>query len=193
MIRNITFALFLVANISFGQISMSNTIFAKSYSKEVSLYKSKSYVIDKIIGSSSDPVQFEIDPLAATSSGELTSLVYECNSKKLEGLLFAFYGDYWNDAGVVYQGYGFKNFNKEDALSMLSKIDKIINENMDYLVFDRDNNNLYFNFQDLTFLIYQDKFMNTKLRVFWNTFDADWDYSAFVKTKKRLERKLKTK
>ena len=127
MKRNITFTLLLITNISFGQFSLSNTIFAKSYSKEESLYKSKSYVIDKIIGSSSDPVQFEIDPLAATSSGELTSLVYECDSKKLEGLLFAFYGDYWNDAGVVYQGYGFKNFNKEDALTMLSKIDKIIN------------------------------------------------------------------
>ena len=62
MKKNILLYFLLIAEFSFGQFSMSNTIFAKSYSKEESLYKSKSYVIDKIIGSSNDAMQFEIDP-----------------------------------------------------------------------------------------------------------------------------------
>ena len=53
-------------------------------------------------------IKFDIDPLAAASSGELTSLVYGCDEKNLSGLVLGFYGSRWNDAGIVYQAYAFK-------------------------------------------------------------------------------------
>jgi hypothetical protein len=85
--------------------------FAKEYSKDEALYKAKDFVMDQILGISTGLVRFKIDPLASAASGELTSLVYSCDEKNATGLVLGFFGNYFNDSGVVYQGYGFKNLN----------------------------------------------------------------------------------
>ena len=66
--------------------------FAKEYSKEIALYKAKDFVMHEVIGAGAEPVKFKIDPLAAASSGELTSLVYRCDEKAKAGLVLGFYG-----------------------------------------------------------------------------------------------------
>ncbi len=178
----------LLAQTGFGQVK-NNTIFSKEYSKEISLYKAKKFVIEEILDSSTSPVKFEIDPLAAASSGELTSLVYQSSSKHKEGLLLGFYGSYWNESGVVFQGFSFKNLPKEKALQLLNNVEKNISEYRKYLNADIDNNNVYFDFDDMTFLICAGAY-DIKIRVFWGNFDADCDMTAFKRTKKRLEKKL---
>ena len=89
---------FLFPFSSFSQISTasSGSFWAKEYSKEIALYKAKTFVLNDVLGISKDIVQFYIDPLAAASSGELTTLVYRCEAKNKEGLILGFYGNRWN-------------------------------------------------------------------------------------------------
>lgn len=171
-----------------AQVAISSGfIFSKEFSKEISLYKAKAFVMNEIFSASEDVVQFEIDPLAATISGEVTSLVYRCEKKNVEGLLLGFYGNYWNDAGVVYQGYAFKNLPKDKALELLNKITRTIEEQREYLLKNTDNN-VYFQYDDIIVLIYMLQF--TTIRIFWNNFDAEWEITAFRRTKKRFEKSL---
>lgn len=181
-----------LTQLSFSQVAQNqnNVFYAKEFSKEISLYKAKSFVIESVLGDSNSVVSFEIDPLAATSSGELTSLVYNCDKLGKEGLLLGFYGNYWNETGTVYQGYGFKNLPVDKALELLKKIDEVKSKNASYLSEDSDNNNIYFTFEDMTFLIYEST-SGTTIRVFWNTFDAEWQEIAFKRTKRRFEKKVK--
>ena len=143
-----------------------------------------------VLGDADETVRFEIDPLAASNSGELTTLVYRSENKKQEGLILGFYGTNWNSSGIVYTGYAFKNIPYKEANEMLDKIEQATRENFKFIQDDHDNNNIYFHFQDITFLVYT-KDGNIKLRVYWNDFDAEWEWSTYKKTKKRLERKLK--
>jgi hypothetical protein len=192
--KNMKVKLFLISLIASqaltAQIDGNYTIFAKEFSKELSLYKAKKFVLEQVFLHTDKPSQFEIDPLAATISGEVTSLYYKCEEQNKEGLVIGFYGDYWNEAGVLYQGYGFKNLQKESALKILDKISETINLQTSYLLKDPDNNNIYFSYDDLLFLIYvRDAFPS--IRIFWNNFDAEWQMSAFKRTKKRFEKNLK--
>jgi hypothetical protein len=107
----------------------------------------------------------------------------------MEGLLMGFYGNYWNDDGVIYKGYAFKNFPKEKALELLTKISETIENQNAYLTEDMDNNNIYFQYDDVLILIYKN--IEPNIRVFWNDFDASWSLSAFKLTKKRFEKSIK--
>ena len=86
-----------------------------TYSKGISLYLTKQFVMEELLGASEQPVVFEVDALSAADSGELTSLVYKCAAKQKEGMVLAFWGNQFNPAGVVYQAYGFKSFPKDKA------------------------------------------------------------------------------
>lgn len=174
-----------------AQVSLSKggIFYAKEFSKDISLYNAKIFVMNEVLGPATQVVKFEIDPLAASNSGELTTLVYRCSEKAKEGLILGFYGNRWNDAGVVYQAYAFKNMPLADANDFIEKIEKITRENFKYLDSDNDNNNIYFSFKDITIMVYA-KALITKLRVFWNGFDAEWEWTTFMKTKKRLAKKL---
>ena len=107
----------------FAQVSTNKNIwFAKEFSKELAMYKAKTFLIKEVLDIKEDVSKFEIIPLAASTSGELTTLIYKSSEK--EGLILGFFGDYWNDAGVVYQGYKFLNLNRNDATQFLKKINE---------------------------------------------------------------------
>ena len=165
-------------------------IFAKDYSKEQSLYHAKTFVIQSVLGETTEIVKFEAYPLVAASSGNLTTLVYKCESKNESGLILGFYGNKWNESGVIYQGYAFKDLPLQKANEFLEKIELAESENYKYLVEKPDNNNVYFKYDDITILIFFGNYGN-KLRVYWNGFDSEWDFEEFKKTKKRLSKKLK--
>lgn len=162
---------------------------AKEYSKIEALYKAKAFVIQEILKDSQEVVEFDIDPLAASVTGEVTSLVYKCSEKDLEGLVFGFYGNFWNETGNTYQGYAFKNLNRAQALELFSKVSKAITEHGKYLSNDVNNHNIYFMYEDLTFLISMIG-QSHSIRIFWNGFDAEWTITAFNRTKKRFEKTL---
>jgi hypothetical protein len=168
----------------------SNTFVAKEYSKDIALYSSKYFLLNSILGSSTDITKFEITPLAAAASGDLTTLIYKSKDKAKEGLILAFYGDYTNKFGVVYKGYDFKHLDKNDASEFLNKIQSAIDSNKDYLYDEFDNNNIYFRYQDIDVLIWRSSLGNT-IRLFWNNFDSFWEQTAFDRSKRRFERKIK--
>ena len=181
----------LLSTLSFSQVSVNKGIyFAKEFSKDVSLYKAKNFVMSEILGIEEKLTKFEIDPLAAALSGELTTLVYKCEEKEISGLVLGFYGDRWNESGVSYQAYAFKNLPIKKALQILSQLEKSIENESKFLSQDYDNNNIFFKYEDITFLIYRTN-GGPKIRVFWNGFDSEWESTAFGRTKRRFEKSLK--
>ncbi|WP_025144295.1 hypothetical protein [Pedobacter jeongneungensis] len=161
---------------------------AKEFSKDIALFRAKAYVVGTILDASNDVVQFEMDPLAAASSGELTSLVYKSAKQSKEGLILGFFGSKWNPSGVTYQPYAFKNLPSAKAIELLNLIEKVIKDNTKYLNTEPNSNNITFKFDDLTFIISFN--LDTNIRVFWDDFDANWDGTAFKRTKRRLLKKL---
>ena len=178
--------IFIISNTGIAQVP--GYYFSKEFSKDISLYRAKAFVMQEVFGASTDIIQFEIDPLAASASGQVTSLYYRCDSKNNEGLILGFYGNYWNEAGVVYQGFHFKNLPRDKALELLDKISKTIENQKNYMLKDPDNNNVYFQYDDMLVLIYSSG--ETKIRLFWNNFDSEWESTAFKRTKKRFEKNL---
>ena len=181
---------FFICQQGFSQFPKNTFLQSKEWSKSNALYKGKFFVLHNIFAPTNNLLKFEIEALAASNSGELTSLVYKCETQNKEGLVLGFFGDYWNEAGVIYTGYSFKNIPKDKAILLLDKLVKYVNDNYKYLDADRDNNNLYFKEDDMEFLFYNPIFNITKIRVLWNGFDAEWDASALFKTQKRLLKKL---
>lgn len=160
------------------------------FSKESALYKAKAFLIETIFKDSEAVIEFEIDALAASSSGELTSLSYKCNQKNVEGLLIGFFGSYWNDSGTTYGSYAFRNFTNEEALELFKKLNNALANHNKFLQKNVSENNIYFQFEDLTFNISSNLNGGYYIRVFWQDFDAEWTSIAFNRTKKRFEKKL---
>lgn len=189
----ITFlSILLSVTFCYSQVKVnSNNIWtAKEFSKEISLFKSKEFLFKNVLGSTNEVVPFEVIPLAAASSGELTTLLYKCVTKQKEGLILGFYGDYWNDAGVLYQGYSFKNLEKEKAMEFLNKIVTSIEENKKFLNESGDNNNIFFKYDDMDVLIWTNA-GTYSIRIFWQGFDSTWEKTAFERSKRRFEKKIK--
>ena len=172
------------------KVNSNNVWTAKEFSKEISLFKSKEFLFKNVLGSTEQIVPFEVIPLAAASSGELTTLLYKCETKNKEGIILGFYGDYWNEAGVLYQGYSFKNLEKDKAIEFLNKIVASIEENKKFLNENGDNNNIFFKYDDIDVLIWTN--MRTySIRIFWQGFDSTWEKTAFERSKRRFEKKIK--
>lgn len=179
----------LISLQAYSQISDSEGgLLSKEYSKEKALYDSKFFLYESVLGSSNSPLKFEVDPLAASNSGELTTLAYKCDDKNKEGLILGFYGEYWNDNGVHYKGFSFKNLDKEKATEFISKIYEAIESQKKYLKDNGDENNIMFTYDDINVLIFQAQF-GLQIRLFWKEFDSTWEKTAFDRSRRRFERK----
>lgn len=188
----LSIVLFLIVNnliSSQVKVNSNNIWTAKEFSKEISLFKSKEFLFKNVLGSTELIVPFEVIPLAAASSGELTTLLYKCEEKQKEGLILGFYGDYWNEAGVLYQGYSFKNLEREKAIEFLNKVVTSIEENKKFLNENSDNNNIYFKYDDMDVLIWTNM-GSYSIRIFWQGFDSTWEKTAFERSKRRFEKKI---
>ena len=183
---------FLVFQITFSQVKqeIGNVLGVKAFNKEISLFRGKAFVIKEVLGVNNNVTKFELDPMEAASSGELTTLYYNCDALNKEGLVLGFYGDYVNEFGLLLQGYAYKNFDKKQGLELLQKIEDAKTENADYLREDSDNHNIYINFDDVIILIYRKELLY-KYRVFWKSFDAEWGDFAFRRTKNKFQLKIK--
>ncbi len=162
----------------------------KEFSKDISLFRAKYFLFNTVLGKSEKINTFEVIPLAASSSGELTTLLYRSEDFNKEGIVLGFYGSYWNESGARFQGYAYKDLDKEDALEFLDKISSAITEYSKFLSKNTDNNNIYFTYQDIDVLISYSG--GTRIiRLFWNGFDSTWDGTAFDRSKRRFEKKIK--
>jgi len=179
----------ILTNATIAQIPTSmGFALSDEFSESISIVKAQGFLLKEILKSQENVVQFELDRIASSMSGDMTTLFYRCDEKKAEGLILAFYGDYWNDAGDIYKGFVFKNLPAKEALEFLAKITRTIEEQKDFLSKNSDNN-AYFQYDDITIVISKD--MEVKIRIFWNGFDDDWDKYSFTRTKRVLENSLK--
>jgi len=183
--------LFLSAELLFSQSKGTgiDVWYAKEFSKSAALFYSKEYLFKNILQASSELIKFEVIPLAAAGSGELTTLIYKCESKQKEGLILGFFGNYFNSNGLLYTGFSFKNLDRDQAIVFLKIIEQAMQTNNDYLLDDPDNNNIVFQFDDINILIWSNGTSND-IRLFWNGFDSSWGYDAFARSQRRFERKL---
>ena len=183
--------LLLILGMIVFTFSMNAQYRNKEYSKSVALYKAKEFVMMEVIGvEEKKQVKFDIDPLAAATSGELTSLTYSCDEKNLNGFVLGFYEAYWNEEGVVYTGYAFKNFSEDTARYILLKLATLIKSETPYLTKNNENN-IYFQYEDIIYLIYNDVISGPKIRVFWDGFDSEWEFTAFERTRRRFQKNMK--
>lgn len=162
----------------------------KEFSKDIAMFRAKYFLFNNVLGKSEKVNSFEVIPLAAASSGELTTLLYRSEDFNKEGIVLGFYGSYWNESGVIFKGYAYKDLNKDDALEFLNKIDKSIEENNKFLTKSTDNNNIFFSYKDIDVLISYSGATKV-IRLFWNGFDSTWDGTAFDRSKRRFEKKIK--
>jgi len=186
----LSLTLILAFNSILGQVKATDAgiWFAKEYSKEAALFQSKEFLFEQVLNINQEVTKFEVIPLAAAMSGELTTLIYKCEVKNKEGLVLGFYSDYWNSNGIIYQGFGFKNLEKEKATEFLNKIHENIEANDKFLKEASDNNNVVFKFDDINVLIFRANGM-LQIRLFWNGFDSTWERTAFDRSKRRFEKK----
>lgn len=162
----------------------------KEFSKDIAMFRAKYFLFNNVLGKSEKVNSFEVIPLSAASSGELTTLLYRSEDFNKEGIVLGFYGSYWNESGVIFKGYAYKDLNKDDALEFLNKIDKSIEENNKFLTKSTDNNNIFFSYKDIDVLISYSGATKV-IRLFWNGFDSTWDGTAFDRSKRRFEKKIK--
>ena len=169
---------------SFSQESGSKII-----DKKLALYQVKFFIVENVIGQNINYGKLIIDPLAAAKSSELTSIFYESVDKNIKGLVLGFY-DISNEYGVPRVIYRFKNLEYNKALELLNKIEKIIKSERNFLTADDNENNIYFNFEDLVVVIYREGPTSGRIRIHWKKLDAEWDNTAFRRTKRRFEKSL---
>jgi hypothetical protein len=177
----------IICNSLLGQVATGDGFsYAKEFNKDVLFSKAKAFLIKDVLGNSEGAAQFEIEALSTTSAKEVSAIVYKSDAKAKEGLLLAFYSDYWTSTGTLTQGFAFKNLPKVKAIGLLSVITRTIDQQKDYLSKNSDNNNIYFQYDDFTVLIYYS--METKIRIIWKTFDSEWPLSAIKASVKRFEK-----
>jgi hypothetical protein len=184
------FCLMLLGSVLLSINSKSQTV--DIFTKERSLHLSKKYIIENILGTNNESVVFDVDALTISSSQEVVCLAYNCITKNMQGLVFTFWGNYWNNNGVIYTGYGFKSLNRDSASILLDRLKKEIDLMQQYKIALPDTDaNSYFTFSDMTFLITPNLQGSTSIRIFWKTFDADWGVGAIDRTKRRLDKWFK--
>ena len=174
----------------FGEVL--NFIQKSEYNKEIAEFQAKKYILKNILQTQDEIVRFEVDALSGAESGQLTTLYYKCSEQNKEGLLLSFFGSYWNDAGVVHTGYGFKNFDKKQALEFLQKIQSAIDNNSKYLKENSDNN-IALHYDDIAIIITSSSQTAYQIRLFWNSFDSSWDAFSFSRSKRRFDFEINKK
>lgn len=179
----------LVALFIFFYINVNAQYYsAKEFSKETAAFYAKSFLFKEVFDSTSDVTVFDLIPLAAANSGELTTLFYKTKDNKKEGLILGFWGNKWNKYGVEYKGYMYKNFPKEEAVNLLYSIKLTIEEMKNEL--ENENANLHFKLNDIDFLVSKSN-GGYDLRLFWKDFDATWEQTAFERSLKRFMKNSK--
>lgn len=162
---------------------------AKEFSEEESFYRAKEFVMNDVLGAKEKITHFTLDHLAVAKSEELSSLVYHSSDRNQSGLVLGFYGTRMSEAGEIYNSYGFRALPEDSARKILTRLNQVLENEKKFLRSDKDNNNLFFTYKDITFLVYRDG--RTKIRVFWNGYDSEWESSSLERTIKRFEKKLK--
>jgi hypothetical protein len=168
-------------------------IMAQEYSKDISEFRAKEYIIKNILDSSDSIAEFEVNSITASKSGELSVVIYRCKEQRKEGMLFCFWNSRVNEFNVAFNGYSFRNFYLNDGIKLLKYLDVILNNNCNNLLDGINNSdeikNLIVRYDNLIFNFYREyPAGEISIRIFWDEFDSIWNKSNFKTTKRRFEK-----
>lgn len=178
---------FIVKNVKSQSTLITKYYVSSAYVQTKAESLAKKYLIEEVLNSSKETTSFEIDFISSSISGEVTTLAYNCREQKKSGIIFTFFGSFWNENGTSYTGYAFRNLDKDSTLKLLDRLKSEITfvseiQNKDF--------NTYFTFSDMTFLlnkITSSEFGSVRIKMFWREFEADWTKLAIEKSYKRIE------
>ena len=164
-------------------------ILSQERCKEITEYYCKQYIVDDILQiPDRKSTGVHISAITAAKSGELTTVLYQCNSLNKKGVVFTFWNDYATDIALPYKGYGFYGLDFDQAKELFSNLEMVLAQ--DNNILDENMGNLVYKSDDLTFLIYNKngEFGSSKaIRVWWKTFDSDWTIKNLETTIKRFK------
>lgn len=176
-------------------LSETGVLFAPEYSKEITEYMVKEYISKELIKLPNEKmVPFYIEAVTASSSGELTSVVVSSDDMNLSGIILAFYGNYWNDKGISFKGYGFKFIPKDEAIKLFENLDEVFNATPKVITqkfFGKKGEiptDIIYRSNDLIFIFYLTA--EVRVRVLWEHFDSEWGQSNFNTTYRRFKKRL---
>ena len=179
--------LILLTLLGFFNTSYTQYRTIKDWSKETAVYYAKEFLFRNILDKTdfTDSVAiFDIIPLAAANSGELTTIFYRTTDGKKDGLILSFWGDKVNEYGVLFKEYSYINFDKNKAILMLDLIKTSIKNNTIYWK-ENEDTNLLIKFEDFNFVVTKST-NGYIIRVFWKDFDATWEKTSFERSVKRF-------
>lgn len=181
-----------------GQINLNQGgIFSQTYSKEITEYKVKTFIVNEILQIPENKViELEVDAITASKSGELTTVVYRCKELNKSGLILVFWSEYLNSFNLKYKGYAFKNLEFQQANTLLENLDNVLEEKKSIIAFDNNENlvkNGIYKFDDVTFIFYKGDLSANLIRVIWHDFDSEWNQSNLKTMKRRFNKFFSTK
>lgn len=188
-IKSITaiFTFSLLYSFSFGQTTQGGVL-SQENSKEISEYYCKQFIVDEILKvPTGQPIRITIDVITAAKSGELATVLYECSTLQKAGLVFAFWNGLWNGISP-YKGFGFYGFNFDDAKELLDSLEYLMNKG--FTSPTSDSWNLVYKTKNLTFLFFDPNGYSesSDIRVWWQTFDSDWNQNNLRTTIRRFRK-----
>ena len=191
--KNIVLIIFLSTSslIAFSQVKESvGGILSQEYSKEITEYKVKEFIVRDILELPDNKiVELEIDAITAASSGEITTVIYRCKELNKSGIVFGFYNPYINEFNVKFNAYKFKNFDFEDAVTLLNKLDNVMDEKKSIIKLSNNDGytkNAVYKHGDLIFIFYKGGIGANLIRVLWNDFDSEWNQMNLKATHRRF-------
>lgn len=185
------FIIFLCSIPTYSQTRQGD-ILSQERCKEITEYYCKQYIVDEVLEiGDRQSVEIYINPITAAKSGELTTVLYGCSSLNKKGVVFAFWNDYFSGSVLPYKGLGFYNLTFEDAQKLFDNLESLMDQENKILTYSEGN--LAYKSGDLTFLFCNSELMvgSKPIRVWYKSFDSDWNQTNLRTTIKRFRKFFK--
>jgi len=167
-------------------------ILSQEQCKQITEYYCKQYIVDEVLKVPDlQSVEIYIHPITAAKSGELTTVLYQCNSLNKKGVVFAFWGNYFSENILPYKGFGFLDLDFAEAKDLFDRLEYLMDQENKILTYSEGN--LAYKSDGMTFLFCNSELMvgNNPIRVWYKSFDSDWNQTNLRTTIKRFRKFFK--
>jgi hypothetical protein len=174
---------------SFAQVKPQSGLdfLSREWNKAENLYRGKNYVITKVLDLPQDQVTpVTISAITSSKSGELTTMVYDCEKLAQRGVVFVFWNPYYNPLAedVHYLRYGYRNIEASDFEELAESLLELLEDKKGIL---KEDNNVVYTWQDIDFVFSNDQGRKS-IRVIFGKYDSEWNDANLKTTIKRFRK-----
>jgi hypothetical protein len=177
------FILGFICTASYGQTT-EGAEFSQERCKKITEYYCKQYIVDEVLEVPGllQGVEVYICPITAAKSGELTTVLYQCKPLHKQGVVFAFWNDYYLKSEQPYKGLGFYNLDIDKAKELFDNLESLMIQ--DHRILSEEFGNVVYKSGELTFLFYNSDLLagDKPVRVWYGLFDSDWNQTTLLTT-----------